>query len=54
MSLTTPKKILFIADHLKGGGAENMLLNLAEQLYDRCYEIHILTLLNINNYEKRT
>ena len=47
-------KILFIVDHLKGGGAEIMLLNLADKLYAKGYEIHIMTLLNLNNYKERT
>ena len=43
------KKILFIIDHLKGGGAEIMTLNLAKKLQERGYEINIITLININN-----
>ena len=53
MSLNS-KSILFVIDHLKGGGAEIMLLNLADQFYARGYTIHIITLLNINNYQERT
>lgn len=48
------KKILFIVDHLKGGGAEIMLLNLAEQMHRQGYDIHIITLLDINNYQNKT
>ena len=51
---TKNKDILFVIDHLKGGGAEIMLLNLADQLYARGYAIHIITLLDINNYQERT
>lgn len=48
------KSILFVVDHLKGGGAEIMLLNLADQLHDKGYIVHIITLLDINNYQERT
>ncbi|MGV5004649.1 glycosyltransferase [Acinetobacter variabilis] len=48
------KKILFIIDHLKGGGAEIMTLNLAKKLQERGYEINIITLININNYKEKT
>lgn len=48
------KKILFIIDHLKGGGAEIMTLNLAKKLQERGYEIHILLLENHNNFKNRT
>lgn len=48
------KKILFIIDHLKGGGAEIMTLNLAKKLQERGYEINIITLISINNYKEKT
>ena len=48
------KDLLFIVDHLKGGGAEIMLLNLADHLHTKGYTIHIMTLLDINNYQERT
>lgn len=48
------KKVLFIIDHLKGGGAEIMLLNLADQLHAKGFSIHIILLLDINNYKERT
>ena len=48
------KKLLFIIDHLKGGGAEIMTLNLAKKLQERGYEIHILLLENHNNFKNRT
>ncbi len=48
------KKILFIIDHLKGGGAEIMTLNLAKKLQERGYEIHILLLENHNNFKNST
>ncbi|RBA38255.1 MULTISPECIES: glycosyltransferase [Acinetobacter] len=48
------KNLLFIVDHLKGGGAEIMLLNLADHLFAKGYTIHIMTLLDINNYQERT
>lgn len=48
------KKILFIVDHLKAGGAEIMTINLATQLQKKGYEINIITLLDINNYKEKT
>ena len=48
------KKLLFIIDHLKGGGAEIMTLNLAKKLQERGYEIHILLLENHNNFKTIT
>lgn len=38
------KKILFILDHLKGGGAERITLELAEQLYHRGFNVYFLIL----------
>lgn len=40
------KKILFILDHLKGGGAERIALTLAESLQKQGYEIIIALLDN--------
>lgn len=48
------KKILFIIDHLKGGGAEIMTINLAKKMQERGYEIHILLLKNENNFNDDT
>lgn len=48
------KKILFIVDHLKGGGAEIMTINLAKKLQEKGYEINIISLININNYKEKT
>lgn len=39
-----PKNILFIVDHLKGGGAEKITLDVAEQLYLRGYSVSIMSL----------
>lgn len=38
------KKILFILDHLKGGGAERIALELATELHNRAYQVHIALL----------
>jgi len=48
------KKIVFIIDHLKGGGAELMVLNLAAYLYKKGVEINILALDGTNNYIEET
>lgn len=47
-------KILFIVDHLQGGGAEIMTLNLAQKLQERGYDISLLLLENKNNFDHIT
>lgn len=48
------KKILFLVDHLKGGGAELMVLNLARKLYKKSIDVSILSLSSVNNYQADT
>ena len=38
------QKILFILDHLKGGGAERIALELCEELQDRGFEVRVILL----------
>lgn len=52
--MSNQKKILFIVDHLKGGGAEIMTINLATQLQKKGYEIYFLLLNNQNNFTHLT
>lgn len=47
------KNILFIVDHLKGGGAELMVLSLAKRLQEKNIEVNILSLNAINNYSSK-
>lgn len=52
--MSSQKNILFIVDHLKGGGAEIMSINLAKQLEQNGYRIHFLLLSNENNFSQLT
>lgn len=38
------KNILFVVDHLKGGGAEKITLDVAEKLYLKGYRVSIISL----------
>lgn len=51
MELEVKKSVVFIVDHLKGGGAELMVINLAKKLIQRHMSVNILLMSNVNNYQ---